>query len=236
MKRTGTFVAFVLLAATIASAQGTAATPDAAQASAATDSGLHGAFPVALSKSLDSKKLKEGDTVVCTTTAALHSKSGLLIPSGTKVIGHITKATAKSKGDPDSSLGIEFDKMQLSNKKELDMKGVLQAVAPSLGNSGPDTGVAGGGSLGSSGSRGGGSGAGTTPPPSNDAVAGPNAGIHPLESSSTHPMLTSESTGVLGFHNLEMDKNNMLTTNGKEVKLDSGTQMLIRVQIPVPVQ
>ena len=67
-------------------------------------------------------------------------------------------------------------------------------------------------------------------------VAGPNAGIHPLESSSTHPMLTSESTGVLGFHNLEMDKNNMLTTNGKEVKLESGTQMLIRVQIPVPVQ
>jgi hypothetical protein len=160
----------------------------------------------------------------------------MLIPSGTKVIGHITKATAKSKGDPDSSLGIEFDKMELSNKKELDMKGILQAVAPSLGNSGPDTGVAGSGSLGGSGSRGGSGAVGTTPPPSNDAVAGPNAGIHPLEGSSTHPMLTSESTGALGFRNLEMDKNNLLTTSGKEVKLDSGTQMMIRVQIPVPVQ
>src|SRR5580704_10904273 len=128
MKKITAFVAFVLLATAIASAQGTAATPDTPQAGAANESGLRGAFPVALSKSLDSKKLKDGDTVVCTTTAALHSKNGMLIPSGTKVIGHITKATAKSKGDPDSSLGIEFDKIELSNKKELDMKGVLQAI------------------------------------------------------------------------------------------------------------
>jgi hypothetical protein len=230
MKKITAFVAFVLLATAIASAQGTAATPDTPQAGAANESGLRGAFPVALSKSLDSKKLKDGDTVVCTTTAALHSKNGMLIPSGTKVIGHITKATAKSKGDPDSSLGIEFDKIELSNKKELDMKGVLQAIAPSLGgSSGPDTGAAGSGSMPGHGGE-------TTYAPGTDAnVAGPNSGVRPLNGGS-HPMLTSESQGVIGFKNMEMGKDSVITTSAKELKLDNGTQMLVRVTIPVPVQ
>jgi hypothetical protein len=49
-------------------------------------------------------------------------------------------------------------------------------------------------------------------------------------------MLTSESKGVLGFKNLEMNSDSVLTSSGKEVKLDSGTQMLIQAAIPIPVQ
>lgn len=47
---------------------------------------IKGSFPVKLEKAIDSKKLKEGDTVVCQTVTAIHSRSGLMIPSGAKVI------------------------------------------------------------------------------------------------------------------------------------------------------
>jgi type IV secretory pathway VirB10-like protein len=78
------------------------------------------------------KKLKDGDTVVCTTVSALHSGSGMMIPSGSKVIGHITQAEARSKGDSQSSLAMVFDKIQMPNGTAIPMKGTLQAIGPSL--------------------------------------------------------------------------------------------------------
>lgn len=74
------------------------------------------------------------------------------------------------------------------------------------------------------------------PPPTDTAVAGANSGYHPLNNRGAVPLLTSQSTGVLGLHNLELDKNSILTSTGKEVKLDSGIQILIRAEVQVPVQ
>jgi hypothetical protein len=76
----------------------------------------------------------------------------------------------------------------------------------------------------------------TVAAPSNDAVAGPNSGIHSLNGSSTRPILQAQSQGVLGIKNLEMGKDSVLTSTNKEVKLDSGTQMMIRAEIDIPVQ
>ena len=97
------------------------------------DNQIKGSFPVRLEKSIDSKKLKEGDTVVCQTVTAVHSRSGLMIPSGAKVIGHVTQAQARSKGDSDSTLAITFDKIEYAKGEEIPMKGTLQAVGPSFG-------------------------------------------------------------------------------------------------------
>jgi len=209
-----------------------AASPDAAQA--ASSNQMRGAIPTTLVKSLDSKKLKEGDTMVCQTSAALHAPNGLLIPTGTKVIGHVTQAQARSKGNADSTLAVVFDKMQLSTGKELPLKGVLQAVGPSLGNEGPMTTASGGMSMG--GHNGTAADTATVAPPSNDAVAGPNSGVHSLTGPSTRPILQAQSQGVLGIKNLEMGKDSVLTSTNKEVKLDSGTQMMIRAEIEIPVQ
>src|SRR5579863_6789116 len=164
---------------------------------------IRGAFPTTLVKSLDSKKLKEGDTVVCQTSATLRSRSGLLIPSGTKVIGHVAQAQARSKGATESSLEIVFDKVVLEAGKEIPMKGVLQAVGPRLGDSGPDTGP--GGGLGMGGRGGNASDTATVPPPSN-GIAGPNSGVHSLKDPRSRPILNAQSEGVLGIKNLEMGK------------------------------
>ncbi len=204
-----------------------------AQAPSATTSGeVRGSFPTTLVKSIDTKKLKEGDVVVCQTSAALHSRSGMLIPSGSKVIGHVTKAQARSKGDSDSSLGIVFDKIQVSKDKEIPIKGVLQAVGPNLGSNGPET-----GSLSGNGQLIAGRGGSTEQAPGTDAaVAGPGAGRHPIGGAGSKTILNNESQGVLGVKNLEMGKDSVLTSPNKELKLDTGTQMMINAQIDVPVQ
>ena len=192
---------------------------------------IKGAFPASLSKSLDSKKLKEGDVVVCQTVTALHSGNGLMIPSGAKIVGHVTQATARSKGNPDSTLGITFDKIEISKGKEIPMKGTLQAIAPSLGDREPNTGAASGGSLGGSGanSMGGASGgAGTTAPPAGDMGANMNM-------NRSKPLLNAQSQGALGLKGLEL-KDSVISSSGKEVKLDSGTQMLINADIVMPTR
>jgi hypothetical protein len=196
------------------------------------DNVIKGSFPVQLEKTLDSSKLKEGDTVICKTVTEVHSRSGWMIPSGAKVIGHVTQAQARVKGDAESTLTIEFDKIEYGKDEEIPMKGTFQAIGPSLGERQLDTaaephemGVA---------SRGGANRGldGNIPPPA-------NGGSNPLSTGSTQtsgpvsgtPVLRSDSQGVLGVKNLQMSSDGKLTSAGKEVKLDSGMQILIHAEI-----
>jgi hypothetical protein len=177
-----------------------------------------GPMPVELTKSLDSKKLKEGDPVMGRIMADLRVKDGTEIPRGSKVTGHVTEAKARSKGDAQSALGIVFDKISLPGGKDLTIKGEIQAVAaaPNPGNA--DTGL---GSIGPSmmaGNRGG----GTTAPPT--------AGV-PSSLGSGQLLLNPQSKGVVGIHNLELGDNSVLVSNGKDVRLDGGMQMMVQVEI-----
>jgi len=202
----------------------------AAQQEQAASGVLRGAFPATLVKPLDSKKLKDGDQVVLQTSAPIRS-NGMLLPSGSKIYGHITQAQARSKGDSQSSLAMVFDKIEVNKGRELPMKGVLQAVAPALPANAPDTsGMMGSGQMMP------GHGDSSTMPNAG-GVAGPNSGIHSIDAGSgPHPVLNNESQGVLGFKNMEMDKDHVLTCSGKELKLDGGTQMMVRAEIQMPVQ
>ena len=215
----------VFLVLTVASAYGQASPSGTGERP---PSEIEGAFPATLSKSLDSKKLKEGETVICLTAVAMHAHSGFLIPSGAKVIGHVTQAQARSKGDAQSSLGIVFDKIEISKNEDIPIKGVLQAVGPNLGDSGPST-SAGPPSLGGSGSRSiGGSGSGGT-------TATPMSGTYGGTGGPTATrILTRDSKGVIGIHNIEMNDQNVLTSTGKEIKLDSGSQIMIRAEADAP--
>ena len=236
MKRVCLSIVFVWLLASFAFAQSAQQVPPNPSPSAApaagSDADIKGAFATTLVKGLDTKKLKEGDTVICQTSGVLRSRNGIMIPSGSKVIGHVTKVDSKSKGAAMSSLAISFDKIEVSKGKEFAMKGVLQAVGPSLGSSAPDT-----GSMSGSGQMMSGHG-GTTEqaPPSEGAVAGPNSGVHPIAGAGTHAILIPDSQGVLGLKNLQMDKDSTLTSSEKDIKLESGTQMMIRAEISMPVQ
>jgi hypothetical protein len=106
------------------------------------------------------------------------------------------------------------------------MKGTVQAIAPSLNGEGPRTSTE-PGSLGGGGASQGGSSAATTAgPTSSMQISGPVNGT---------PVLVSSSKGALGLKNLQLNDDGVITSTDKEVKINNGTQMMIRAQISVPV-
>jgi hypothetical protein len=215
MNRIALYAVFLLAAASIALGQ---STPAAQGPEATTGATIHGVIPVTLVKPLDSKKLKEGDEVTGKTLVALHASSGVDIPLGSPVIGHVTQSKARSKGDSEASLGIAFDKIQLPGGKDMPIKGVLQAVGPNpSAGSGPDTGS---GPMGANSLN---SGNGSTAPMATGM--GPQAAQQP----GGGKMLNPHSTGVVGIKNLQLE-NSVLSSSGKEVKLDSGSQMMVKIE------
>ncbi len=211
------FCAVVIMVATsMCFAQGTAAAPSPSATGDAAATRPQGIMPVTLTKSLDSKKLKEGDEVTAKTVAGMHSPTGGDLPAGSKVVGHVTQSKARSKGDSEASLGIVFDKIEMPGGKSMDIKGVLQAVGPAP-DTGPDTGSSMGGN-----NMNAGNGA--------SAPAGNGMGMQPGQRPAGK-MLDPHASGVVGIKNMQLDSNNsVLTSTGKEVKLDSGAQMLIKME------
>lgn len=192
---------------------------------AATQPVVQTAIPVVLTKSLDAKKLKTGDEVTAKTSVALEG-NGLTIPNGTKVIGHVTQAQARSKGDPQSALGIVFDKVELPAGKEWPIQGQIQAVAATP-TPAPTVGPPlGGGTIAKQG-----------PGDQGNTVPGPTSSLgniqpyNPDSATNQRSQLSPSAHGVVGIRHLELDKDSVLVTTDKDLKLESGTQLLIRSEI-----
>src|SRR5437667_2039189 len=87
------------------------------------------AFNAALSSPVDSKKCKPGDPVNARTTEAVKSEGKTVIPKGAKVVGHVTQASARAKGESESALGIVFDRAILKRGEEVPLSVGSQAIA-----------------------------------------------------------------------------------------------------------
>jgi len=87
------------------------------------------AFNVALSSSVDSKKCKPGEAVNAHTTEAVKSEGKTVIPKGSKLVGHVTQASARANGQAESALGIVFDRAILKNGQEIPLNVAIQALA-----------------------------------------------------------------------------------------------------------
>ncbi len=190
-----------------------------------------------LSSGLDSKKLKAGDPVAAQTAEPMKSNDGRTIMSrGTKLQGHVTQAEARNKGGTASTLGIQFDKATLKDGTEIALNVVIQAMAPRE-YSGP----AGGGDDPSPRAIGTNQtspmSGGHVPPPNNspqtaDGGAGP--GNFPQ---APGPRLDARSQGAIGMKGITLDAQTaegravtLISSNGKSVKLDDGTRLLLVVQ------
>ncbi len=113
-------------------ATATSATAQSGQSNASLASGS--TFNAALNAPLDSKKAKPGDPVTAHCTEPAKSEGKTVLPKGTKVIGHVTQASARGKGDAESSLGVVFDKAILKNGQEVPLNVAIQAAAAAQGN------------------------------------------------------------------------------------------------------
>jgi hypothetical protein len=92
------------------------------------------AINAALSSPIDSKKCKPGDPVNAHSTEAVKSEGKTVIPKGAKLMGHVTQASARAKGESESSLGIVFDKAILKNGEEIPLNAGIQAIAAAQSN------------------------------------------------------------------------------------------------------
>jgi hypothetical protein len=209
---------------------------------------LAGGTPIyaELNSSIDSKKAKPGDAVMAHTTQAVKSSDErTILPKGTKLMGHVTQASARSKGDGESALGISFDKAILKGGEEVPLNATIQALAPprastmpemSPGPSGPSTAQTAGntGNLGTSGSR----APGSTSSPSGNYPSPGYGGTNPSGGGEGNSgELPPNSRGVYGLNGVQLKvsaSNNsqvsLISSDGKNVHLDSGTRLLLMTQ------
>ncbi len=189
------------------------------------------AIPATLAKSVDSKKAKAGDVIEAKTSVTLSGASGTQIPAGAKIVGHITDAKAKSKGDPQSTLTFAFDKIVLKDGKEVPFRAVAQAIGPELSMSGSPLSDADAPQQPASGTRAAGPTAGAGPGSAGDA-ASPSGTPQDMENqSSNSARLPQNAIGVVGMKGLTLSSQadaSVISSDSKSVKLDEGTQLLLR--------
>src|SRR5713226_8621406 len=118
------------------------------------------AMNATLSQPVDAKKNKPGDQVTAKTTEATKSEGKVVIPKGSKLIGHVTECKQRSKEEKESVLGIVFDKAILKNGEEIPLNVTVRALAAAqtaaASSVGSDDLSAGGGAVGSARAGGGG--------------------------------------------------------------------------------
>jgi hypothetical protein len=203
-------------------------------------------LPVILSKSVDSKKAKVGDEVTATVASDVRTTAGIEIPRGSKLMGKITQANARSRGDGTSALGLSFHRATLKDGTTLNLVSTIQAVVaappptPAPADSMPDasSGPRGGygstpsseGPVGRVGSTAGGLAGDVTN--TAGSVAGNAVGGLP-QAAGSDPMVTTRTTGVVGIKNVQISSSTstetVLASNDKSVKLDGGTRLLVNV-------
>lgn len=85
-----------------------------------------------LSKTVDAKKAKIGDQVTAVLLTNVVSHGKIAIRRDSKIIGHVTQARAQSKENPESYLGIVFDRIRTKHAQEIPINSVLLAVRPAV--------------------------------------------------------------------------------------------------------
>ena len=79
---------------------------------------------------LDSKSARAGDTVVVKTTEKVRTADGLVIPKGSRLIGHVAAVQAHGSGQSDSAISVVFDRAELKSGASVGIHSVIQTVAP----------------------------------------------------------------------------------------------------------
>jgi hypothetical protein len=195
-------------------------------------------LPVSLTKTIDAKKAKTGDEVVAQVTQDLKNNTGdVIVAKDTKVVGHVTEAQARSKEQKESEVGIAFDHAILKNGGEMQMPMSIQAIIGPQNNQSntsagpgaePRAGAAGNSGTGRAGGMG-----GSTPPPSPSPTTGGNVPSDAQTGTNQRPPITAKTEGVVGISDLklttEATQGSVVSSEKNNVKLESGTVMLLRV-------
>jgi len=199
-------------------------------------------IPAMLDKWVDARKNKVGDEVIAQTTEPVRKDGQVIIPKGSKIIGHVTEAKARTDEDPTSALGIVFDRALLKKGGELPLKLTIQAVAPDhpsanspteMDSLKPADSISEMGSMNRPNTMG----------PNADASA-PGRPDSPVNTAydqsggrTANGGLTPQCHGVLGIEGLslairpnDITKTPLIISQTKNVRLDGRTQLMLRIE------
>ena len=201
------------------------------------------AFAV-LTRSVDSRTSTAGQEVTMLATQDVTADRVIVIPKGSKLVGHIAEIKLKGQDVPRTYMSIVIDKAVRTDGKELPLQAIIAAVAaPEDNNSSTDPALA---MMHSNEPKMAGSGAasssttGETSPSSKSssgaAVATANLKGGSLESS----LLNANSQGAIGYEGVSIawqltsspPATIFTLTKGKNLKLENGTQILLRMAPP----
>src|SRR5438876_9687596 len=198
------------------------------------------AFAV-LSTSLDSKTSSIGDEVLLTTISDITVDGTIVIPNGSKIVGHVGGAVRKGKDEPKSVLAIVIDKALIKGA-EIPLQAIIVAIAapkqlladdptyemmhsnePKMVGTGP-AGTTTSGSL----------------PASSKASSTAAVATAEIKGRGDEPfVLRDDSQGTYGYEDLLISWNlamppplTVFATKAKNLKLHIGTQVLLRMTPP----
>ena len=97
------------------------------------------AFNASLLDSLDTRRAKPGDPVTAEVAENVTYERTVVFPKGTRVVGHIVRATSGGHGRAGSALFIQFDKAVLKDGQEVILNAGIQALAVGTVAPLPDT-------------------------------------------------------------------------------------------------
>jgi hypothetical protein len=199
-------------------------------------------FNAMLLTSLDAARNKAGDPVTAEITETVTYERSVIFPRGTKVYGHLVRASSTRSGKG-SALFVRFDKAVLKSGQEVMMNAGIQALVTGRKAVNADA-----------------SAAETQRSPRNEygsrnvptptvlpasqelqpRAGAQESGLQPAQGSvSKNGMITPESQGALGSPNIKVytplsegSDGTVLLSDGKTMRLDAGTKLLLVVQPP----
>ena len=195
-------------------------------------------------KRLESKSASLNQELTLRTISDVVVDGIVVIPSGSRVIGHVVELATKGKGSEQSILAIVIDKAVLESGREITLQGIIAAVAappdsslssdptygmmhsnePKMVGTGPSAAAARPGELS----------------PASKVESTATVGAARINGEMRKGLLlNADSQGAIGFSGLSLSWRlsmppavTVFSSNRKEIKLDAGTQVLLRIARP----
>jgi hypothetical protein len=195
-------------------------------------------------KRIDTKSASLNQELTLRTITDVVVDGVVIIPSGSSVVGHIVELATKGKGSDQSILAIVIDKAVLESGREIPLQGIIAAVAappegslssdptygmmhsnePKMVGTSPSAAAARPGELS----------------PSGKVESTASLGAARINGEMRKGLLlNAESQGAIGFSGVSLSWRlttppavTVFSSNHKEIKLDAGTQVLLRIARP----
>ena len=195
-----------------------------------------------LTSSLESSSATAGQEFALKAIGDVVVDGRLVIPKGSRILGQVTEAVTKSKDQPQSELSLLIVKAVRPDGSEVPLQGIIAALAapqntlsddPTYGmlhsNEPTQRGVSAGGIGSASGAL----------PAASKASSSAAVATANLKGVSDRMMLDENSQGCIGcddlsiaWHLVAPPPTTVISSRGKNVKLKSGTQVLLRMAPP----